>query len=173
MTEQTDISRPAPVRTRWPLRGFLTATFIIVAGPPIGAILLVVPLFFMAGQHTVADFSPESVQNELWSYLSVSILMVTFSHFLGGVQAGLSAIWLGFRVFFRGTFGYGEAALVALVVSLIWAMRVSNPGALLDFRAVLSGDFGGEGFPLTLIAVSIVSALICRWLLRVVRILPE
>ena len=173
MTEQTDISHIPPARTRWPLRGFLTATFIFVVGPPIGAILLVVPLFFLSGQHTVADFSPESVQNELSSYLSVSILMVVFSHFFGGVQAGLSAIWLGVRVFFRGTFGYGEAVLVALVASLIWAMRVSNLGALLDFRAVLSGDFGGEGFPLMLIAASLLSALICRWLLRVVRILPE
>lgn len=173
MTDQTDIGRMAPARTRWPLRGFLTATFIFVVGPPLGAILLVVPLFFMSGQHTVADFSPESVQNELWSYLSVSILMVMFSHFLGGVQAGLSAIWLGFRVFFRGTFGYSEAALVALVASLIWGLRVGNLGALLDFPAVLSGDLGGEGFPLVLIVVSIVSALICRWLLRVVRILPQ
>lgn len=166
------LSTPMTTRARWPLRGFLTAIFIFLAGPPIGATLLVVPLYFISGQHTVTDFHPNSIQNELESYLSVSLLMVMLSHFVGGVQALLSAVWLGIRVYLRGTFSYGHAVLVAVAVSIIWALRFGNLGTL-DIPALLTGEFGGGGLPPMLVLVSVASALICRWLLRVVRILPQ
>ena len=173
MTDAAAPLEPAPTRSRWPLRGLLTALFIFVVGPPLGALLMAGPLYFISGQHTVTDVGPGALQNELLTYLSVVYLMMLFSHFVGGVQAFLAAIWLGIRTFLRGSFGYGEAVLTSIVVSVIWTLRFGNMDAFLNLPRLLRGDFEGGGFPLTLIGLSVASAVICRWLLRVVRILPD
>jgi len=172
MTEQAEPAEPAAARSRWPLRGFLTAVFIVIAGPPVGALLLAGPLYIQAGRHAVTDLQPEALHSEFQVYMSVVYLMVLFSHVVGGIQALLAAIWLGIRTYLRGTFGYGEAVLAALVVSTIWAFRFGSIEELSNLPRLLNGDLPGGGLQLMLIGLSVGSALICRWLLRVVRILP-
>ena len=164
----------SPVRRRWPLRGFLVAVFIFAVAPPLGALLLAVAMVIWLG------FAPTSGQElqaadifrELQSYASVMVLMVMFSHLFGGWQAALAAVWLGMRTFWRGTFGYVEALLVALLASFLWTLRFGSLDALMAWPTAGAGEASAGGSHLTLMAVSVAAALVCRWLLRVVRILP-
>ena len=168
-----------PARTRWPLRGFLVFTFILVVAPPVGALLLAAPLTFIASEKGVADFTGDAWLHEIQSYLAVTWIMMMLSHLFGGVQAFLSGLWLGVRTAYRGTFGYIEALITGLVTSLIWGLRFGDVRGV--FYRVSDALTGTEPVPdasspatvlIVLVGAGLLSALACRWLLRVVRILP-
>ena len=175
MTSQDVPVQPmTPERRRWPLRGFLVAVFIFAVAPPLGALLLAGAMVVWLGFAPTGGqgLQAAEIYRDLQSYASVAALMVMFSHLFGGVQAAISAAWLGMRTFWRGTFGYGEAMLVALVASLLWTLRFGSLDALMAWPTAGSGEASPGGVHLSLLVVSIVAALVCRWLLRVVRILP-
>lgn len=167
---------PVPPSKRAPLRGLLVAGFVFFAGPPIGALLLIGPGYLLAvvpsTPPVMSEFLPPA-QNELTSYLSVAVFFVLFSHLFGGAQALFTGLWLGARTYWRGGFGYTEAALAALVVSVVWGLRAyGGLNEAVDWSRTASDLSPGGGLVLSLGAISVVSALICRWLLRRVRILP-
>lgn len=173
MSGGADIPAPAPERA--PLRGLLVALFIFFIGPPIGALLLIGPGFLLAGAPSTTGMSefPPAMQNDLKSYLSVALFMLMLSHVAGGTQALFTGVWLGLRTYLRGTFGYGEAAMAALVVSAIWGLWVHGGlNESLNWSRTGGDPTPGGGLALSFGVVSIVSALVCRWLLRRFRILP-
>jgi hypothetical protein len=166
---------PAPAPRRAPLRGLIVAAFIFFLGPPIGALLLIGPGFLLSHSPSPTGMSefPPAMQGDLDAYLGVALFVLLFSHMAGGLQALLTGIWLGLRTFWYGTFSYGEAALAALVVSAVWGLAAyGGLNEALIWSRTAGDPTPGGGLAMSFGILGIISALICRFLLRRFRILP-
>lgn len=164
---ETDIvaveSASPPVR--YQRRALAVVALVVLLGPPIGSLLISVPVAPFLFAANVSDFSLSGLFSGLASAVMLAAFAAMFSYIYGGLAALISALWLGTRTYHCGTFGYEEAVLVAVVASCLGGLAMAmlvfeQPSAYLTFLVML-------------IPASIVSALMCRWLLGRLGILPS
>lgn len=145
------------------LRSLGVLVFVTLAGPVVGAVLFPTPLsgpyiwwtLLSTGEGALAD------------KLAVLGYVVLGSYALGIVPAASAGVAMALATWRRGRFGYLLAALSgvfgAAVVWLVYALQANTADVQSNSVAMLA----------LFVPISVATALVCRWLLGVVRILPR
>lgn len=151
-----------PPRERW-LQALGVLVFVSLVGPAIGAVLFPTPL---SGPYIWWTLLTHD-QGSLGDRLSVLGYVVLGSYVLGMVPAVAAALVMAVATLLRGRFGYAVAAGAGVFGALaVWlTFAVSNSTANLQS--------GSAAMLAVFVPICVVAALICRWLLGVVRILPR
>lgn len=167
-TTTTDELRPMSAS----VRGLVAGLFIFVAGPPLGAMLLTVPLLLVATVNMLAGIKgPVKASDVAALFIAFPLLMAFGSYVLAGLAALIAGTLLGLVTWLRGRFNTLEAALAVLIglgVGLPFAVRpiCSGPG-----QTCSAGSFVASTLLLSVIGV--LAAKVCRRLLRSLRVLPR
>lgn len=134
------------------LRALGVALFYALIGPLAGG----APIILLAAGNAAAT-DADKLGN------SIAVL-IGFTYLFGGAAALITGLWLGLRTWRRGTFGYGRAAVVGLVASLlsgiVFALAVSTP----ESGPSDASRGGGGAMGVFLVPFAVISALLCRWL---------
>lgn len=141
-------------------RAVATLATFVLAGPPIGALIIVTPaLVGLAGD---AGPDPGANSTSMQSFVGLLVFSVSLSYVLGGVQALLTGLALAAAVFRRGTVGVRDTLTAALGASAIASAVI-----LLSLRSdpASEGEAGTAVMVLALSLLSLAAALVCRWLL--------
>lgn len=149
-------------RQRW-LRALGVLAFVALVGPAIGAVLFPTPLAGPTIWWTLLTHGEGTVGDRL----SVLGYIVLGSYVLGMVPAVAAALAMAIATLLRGRFGYAVAAGAGVFGALaVWiTFAVGNSAAELQS--------GSAAMLAVFVPICVVAALICRWLLGVVRILPR
>ncbi len=132
---------PAPV-AGGRRRALVVGAFVTLAGPVIGALLIAVLSMLRGGLGWTGGGLSQIVSD----VASVVSMFVVFGYIFGVVPALAAAVWLGWRTYRKGSFGYIEAALAGGLAPFVYAPFA--PGVM----------FG-------LVPIGLLSALIGRYLL--------
>lgn len=133
--------------------GFALACLLL--GPPIGGLLI------MAGLPVADAIASRGASlarlslNEAGSYLLSSLVVGLVSFAFGALPALASAIWVGWRTYHHGRFGYGEAVIVATIATLM----------LSQFKFPASPDPKTWTLGILVLPASITAAIVLRWFL--------
>lgn len=131
-------------------RSWRVGVFVAVVGPIVGSIGL------LAGMVLANAWSSETgVAVGLHEVGAVLFFFIFFGFLLGGPQAVLAGLWLGWRVHRKKNFGYVEAVLTAILSCALYALV----WLLLDRD--LEGALGMASF----VVFAIPTSLVVRWLL--------
>jgi hypothetical protein len=154
------------------VRGLVAGLFIFVAGPPLGAMLLTVPLLLAAAVNMLAGIEgPVKASDVAALFIAFPLLMAFGSYVLAGLAALIAGTLLGLVTRLRGRFNMWEATLAVLIglgVGLLFAARPICSGAGPSCSA---GNF--LALMLLLSVIGVLAAKACRTLLRSLRVLPR
>lgn len=134
--------------TRHPWRALAMFAMTALLGPPIGALVVLVPLFL-----GLATSAPSYTAD----YASLVSNIVVVGYTVGGIRAALAGLWVGYIVWRSGRVGYGQcvlAALAATAAAIVYLGIVAGPegwlaGALVNVLPAMG---------------AIVAAVGCRWI---------
>lgn len=156
------MSAPPVDRNIW--RGVKVALFVTLAGPPIGALLL---LALGTARVGLANGFGTLFEIGAAGLFSTVLWISMFSYVFGGVPALISGVALGFRA----AKGQPSGVLVTLAIVAVALLMAAALYRLMPLRDEPAGNaFALVGF-LTPLAVA--SALVCRWLMIKIRLLPR
>lgn len=143
-------------------RGLIAGLFIALVGPLIGTLLfMAIPAVRLAMSATSAAFSLSTLAD----VGSVLLFVLLYGYVFGGVPALLSGITLGWLTARAGTFGYGASALTGALSGIAGGLSL----ALL----IKSQDGLSPGMAVFLFPFALISALMCRWLMGKIGLLPQ
>lgn len=156
----TDVSS-APAPQRYPRRAILVALFVALAGPLIG----VLTLLTLVLANTIAGMNYEDIAlPDAGDLAQVVLFFSMFAYVFAGFSAVAAGVLLGWRTYTHGTFGYLFAMAVAAVATLVGT-------ASLEF-IVGRPDQAFFGMTIFFAPLSIAAAVIGRWLMAKIGILP-
>ncbi|MBL8566672.1 MAG: hypothetical protein JNM89_13230 [Hyphomicrobiaceae bacterium] len=120
---------PAPVAGRVG-RAVAVGAFVTLAGPVIGALLIAALSMFRGG----FGWSGGSLSQIAADVASVVYMFVLFGYVFGVPPALAAAIWLGWRTYRKGGFGYIEAAVTGGLAPVVYAPFA--PGAMFGLAPI-------------------------------------
>lgn len=143
-------------------RGLAAFAVAALLGPIVGSLPFL--LIFMVALAVDAG-EPASLIGFIQTTLGIALVTTLYGFILGGVQALLSGLWIGVRTWRNGWVSYKETALTALAVSLAAAVVLAY--ALESSAPPQSPPIHDDtlGLSALLAVLSLVSALVCRWLM--------
>lgn len=146
---------------RYPRRAILVALFVALTGPLLGVLTLLA--FVLA--HTIAGMNYEDIaMPNAGDVTQVVLFFSMFAYVFAGFSAVAAGVLLGWRTYTHGTFGYLFAMAIAAIATLVGTasldMMVGQPERSFFGMAIFFTPF------------SIVAAVIGRWLMAIIGILP-
>ncbi len=146
-------------------RALKAAALVFVVGPPAGSLVVSAA----AAASGIADAVTrstiiENLPQAISGWISLSLFLAAFSYVYGVLPIVLSCLWLGWRIYQRGTVSMAESIWTSVAAAVVSAGVIS----------VLAQDFpkGLGGWLLILLVPAIFSAFVCRRLLGALGILP-
>lgn len=136
--------------------------FVVLIGPALGALMFPTPFAGPTIWWTLLTHEEGSIADRL----SVLGYVVLGSYALGILPASVAAVVMAFETWRRGRFGYVVAALAGLIGTAAAGIYAAHAGA----DAARSN---GVALLVFYVPISVAAAVLCRWLLGVLRILPR
>lgn len=154
------MTNPPVERDIW--RGVKVAAFVTLAGPPIGALLLLA-----AGTARVlyTNGIEQFALIDAASMVSLVVWVSVFGYVFGGLPALVTGVMLGVRA----AKGQSSGALMTLAIVTVALLITAVVYRVLPFRSDPLGNVVAlVGF---LAPLAIASALVCRWFMIKIRLL--
>lgn len=137
-------------------RALAVGAFVALLAPPLGFWVFLVPVALHSAVTDGISFEA------LVTAPKVILLGALFSFVIGGVPALISAVVSGWIVSRNGTIRYGQALAIAVGAS----------AAYLGAMAIGNGSRPELGVFVMVGGLSLVSAMICRWVMGRIGLLP-
>lgn len=164
-----NVEPPAAIWRHLP-RGLAVLAACLFVGPPIGGLVIVVAylaaVLYAAAVYGASTIPPDFIE----SFAGMTGLTLLFSYMFGGAQALACGAWLGLRTWRNGTVSFKEVVLTATVISVL-AVVAFMLWEQLEGRTADVRSYAGTGTTLGLLGI--VSAVLVRWLLIKLGILPR
>ncbi len=156
------MTEPAANKEFW--RGVKVAAFVTLVGPPVGALLL---LAFGSARALYTNGIEYFAVIDAAAVVSVTAWVSVFSYVFGGLTAFLSGVMLGVRT----AKGRASGALMTLGIVAVALLITAVVFRVLPFR---SDPLGNVAALVAFLApLAAVSALVCRWFMIKIRLLPR
>lgn len=156
------MTEPAANKEFW--RGVKVAAFVTLVGPPVGALLL---LAFGTLRVMLANGFASFASIDVEAVASVALWVSVFSYVFGGLTAFLSGVMLGVRT----AKGRASGTLMTLGIVAVALLITAVVFRVLPFR---SDPLGNVAALVAFLApLAAVSALVCRWFMIKIRLLPR
>lgn len=138
------------------------AAFIVVVGPLIGTFLLMLQM----GLVNSWGFGEADARNYVVEVAQSMVMFAVLGYLMGGLPALISALWLGWRTFLAGDFTRWSAIVTAMMAAfgfVVFSVVIQTPDGRTEWAPRL-GDL--TLLYLNFATVSVISAIICHSLLR-------
>ncbi len=152
----------APGPERYCGRALKVAAFVALVGPLLGAAFISAIIMWRAIAEAALDPTSWSAVRDAGS---VVMLVVVFAYILAVVPSVLTAAVLGWRAYTHGTFAYGMALAVAGIATFA--------GTAVFDLLIHEPDKSFLGLAMFLLPFALLSAVLGRWLMARLGILPN
>ena len=170
MTDPTTGAGEGAATWRHPGRAIAVLLACLFLGPPIGGLLIVVAylaaVLYAAALYGSSTIPPDAIE----SFAGMTGLTLLFSYMFGGAQALACGAWLGLRTWRNGTVSFREVVLTATAISIL-AVVAFMIWERIEGRAPDPNTYAGTGTILGILGI--ISAVVVRWLLIKLGILPR
>ena len=152
-------SIPTTKQVLYPRRALKAAAFITLLAPPVGFLAFMVPM-------EIHSLVTEGISlDALITAPKILLFGSLFSFVIGGLPALIAAACSGWLIWRNGTISYLQAVAIALVAGAVYVGMTQLP-AVVQGEKVEVGLFG------MIAGLSLVSAVICRWSMGRIGLLP-